>query len=1127
MGRARGRDDVTDVSRRIAALSPRQIDLLLRELQRTEGSAVERIGDGPGARAGDGVPLSFAQERVWFLEQLQPGTAAYNIAAAVRLTGALDVAALQASVGEVIRRHDALRTRIDVVDGQPRQRVEAPAALGVRVVDIGALPDGARARAVRAVAATEARRPFDLARGPLVRVTVLRLGAREHVAFLTLHHIVADAWSVGIVIHEIATVYRAVVRGVASPLPSPRLQYGEYAAWQRHQRHGEALERGLAYWRRQLAGVPTTLALPTDHPRPAVQSFRGARHRAVWPAPITRAVKGLCQREGVTLFMTLLAGFQALLARYSAQDDIAVGSPIANRTRPETEGVVGFFANTLVLRTRLGGAPTFRELLARVREVALGAYAHQDVPFELVVDALGPARALGHHPVFQVMLVLQNAPTAAIDLPGVRLSPMSVESGAVQFDLVLIAAEVGDTLSMTLDYSTDLFDPDTAVRLLDHLRAFLEAAVTDSAEPIASVPLLTASERSRLTSWNATDAEFPGPECVHELFADQAARTPDFVAVTCGGRHLTYRELDHQADRLAAVLRHAGVAAEVPVGVSLHRSLDLVVAVWGVLKAGGAYVPLDPASPRPHLARIVADAGIRVVLTEEALSSRTGDLAALTLCLDRPWPPPSPGPQRLRGVATADHLAYEIFTSGSTGAPKGVMVTHGALRNHMLWLQATYPLAASDAVLHKTPIAFDVSLLELLWPFLVGARLVMAPVDAHRDPAALVRLIRDERVTTVYFVASVLPVFLEEDGVESCRSLRRVFCGGEALTPDTRDLCLRRLDAALCNIYGPTETCIDVTSWDCRTARDAPRVPIGHPIANAQVHVLDPRLEPVPVGIVGEICVGGVPLARGYCNRPELTAERFVPEPHGHRPGARLYRTGDLGRRRSDGALEFVGRRDGQVKVRGFRIELGEIEQALERHPDVRQAVVVVHGRESADQRLVAFVGRHHGRPPIRSADLMVFLKGMLAAHLVPAAIAELEAFPVTASGKVDRRALAAIEVRTVATDGHVAPRTATEGEIAAVWRDVLGRGQVGINDNFFDLGGTSLLMVQARSRLSRVLGRPVSLVDLFEFPTVRTLAEHVLGGTDAGVRAEAMEDRARARRAALDRLAEARGETV
>jgi len=1063
------------------------------------------------------LPLSFAQQRLWFLDQLEPGSASYNLPEAVRLTGALNVGALERALNEIVRRHEALRTTFTLTaDGRPLQVIAPALTLALAVTDLSALPAPQREAEATRLATAEAQRPFDLAAGPLVRAGLLRLAAAEHILLLTLHHIVGDDWSSSVLTQELAALYDAFSHGRPSPLPDLRLQYADFAAWQRGWLQGEVLETQLGYWRRQLAGAPPVLELPTDRPRPAVQTFNGAYQSFTLPASLTRQLKAFTQREGATLFMTLLAAFDALVQRYSGQTDFTIGTPIANRNRADIEGLIGFFVNTLVMRGDFADTPTFRQALRRGREAALGAYAHQDVPFEKLVDALQPRRDLSRPPLFQVMFILQTAarPRGAVTpVPGLTLEPLVVHMGTSNFDLTLALEQTGAGLSGAIEYNADLFDEATIARLARHFRALLAGALADPDQPVAALPLLSDSERRQiLVDWNATAADFPRDRCVHHLFEVQAARQPDALAVVeAAGAALTYAELDRRAEQLAHHLRGLGVGPETLVGLAVERSPEMLVGLLGILKAGGAYLPLDPAYPPERLAFMLQDSGTRLVLTQSRFAALLPASAAQTLRLDADWPTIAQTPATDSWPQTTpDSLAYVIYTSGSTGTPKGVAVTHGNLVNHNLAVVAAFGLSPADRVLQFATLNFDTAAEEIFPTWAAGATLVLRPAGPPPSGAELRQLSADRGLTvldlpTAYWHAWVGE--LELSGAQLPESLRLVVVGGEAALAERLVAWRRRAGGRVrwLNTYGPTEGTIIASLYEPREpGLDGRAIPIGRPIANAQLYILDARQQPVPVGVVGELHIGGRGVARGYLNRPELTAEKFIElalddgrriedEAADGRPPSpvqRLYRTGDLARFRPDGNVEFLGRGDEQVKVRGFRIELGEVESALLAHPAVKQAAVLARGR--AEKQLVACVVPADGEGAALPEQLRAHLQARLPEYMRPTAFVVLDQLPLTPNAKVDRRALAA-RVAEAAPDssapaGQTAPRNPTEETLAAVWAQVLGLPRVGVHANFFELGGDSILSIQVIARAAQA-GLRLTPRQLFEHPTVAGLA--------------------------------------
>jgi len=1034
-------------------------------------------------------PLSFVQQRLWFLDRLEPASPRYNTFTSVRLQGRLDVGALEEALAEILRRHEALRARFAEEGGEPVQRIAPAAPAALSVVDRAAQPAALRDRELERLATEEARRPFDLAQGPLLRGTLVRLAEDEHVLMLSLHHIVSDAWSLGLLQWELAALYRAFREGRPSPLGAPPIQYADFAAWQRDQTRGDVLDAQLGYWRRQLAGLEE-LDLDTDRPRPPVQSFGGAWRTRALDGRLADGLKALSQREGATLFMTLLAGFQALLHRYTGQTDLAVGSPVANRNRAELEGLIGCFANMLVLRADLSGDPSFRELLRRAREAAVAGYANQDVPFEKLVEELQPDRDLARHPLFQVAFALQiAAPTAGIELPDLAWSSGSVDNGVSKFDLTLYVGESERSLTAAFEYSTDLFVPDSIDRMLRHYERLLQGAVARPDARVSELPLLEGAERHQaLVEWNSTRAEYPRDATVHEAFDAQAERTPDAAAVAFEGRALSYGELRRRSNRLAHRLRGLGVGSEVRVGICVERSLDLVVGMLAILKAGGAYVPLDPEYPQERIRFMVEDSGLRVLVTQASLRGMLGAASERVVCVD--GDEAAIGGESDRDPAVSlrgDNLAYVIYTSGSTGVPKGVGVTHRAIGR--LVLNTDYVrLGAADRVAQCANASFDAATFEIWGALLNGARVVVLRKEVAISPDELARRIRADGVTTLFLTTALFNQMAREvpDGFAP---LRHLLFGGEAVDPGwVREVLERGRPERLLHVYGPTE-CTTFATWHRveEVASDAATVPIGRPIANTDAYVLDAAMNPVPVGVRGELFIGGDGLARGYLGRPDLTAERFVPNPFGP-PGDRLYRTGDLVRCRPDGAVEFLRRRDHQVKIRGFRIELGEVEAALARHEAVADSVVLVRD-DGGERRLVAYVvpvaGSSLGEPELRAR-----LKERLPDYMVPSVFVPMDALPLTPNGKIDRSALP--KPAATSRAGGVAPRTPTEQAVARIWCEVLGVEEVGVHDNFFELGGHSLLATRITSRVRAAFSVEVALRTLFEAPTVADLAEHV-----------------------------------
>jgi amino acid adenylation domain-containing protein len=1075
-------EEVPGSSAELAAAERELLDLLLEEegIGPAAAAGIQNRGDShPGA-----LPLSFAQQRLWFLDRLQPGSPVYNVSSGVRLGGQLDYRALARTLDAVVRRHEVLRTSFPVVEGEPAQRIAPALHVPMPLVDLGGLA-GAEPAASR-LAALFAQRPFDLESGPLIRGALLRLAATDHVALLVVHHIVSDGWSAEIMTREIGALYQAFAAGRPSPLPELPIQYADFSLWQRGWLTGEVLAEQLAFWRRQLQGIPPLLELPTDRPRPAVQTHRGGELAGRVPAATATALNALSERRQASLFMTALAGFQALLHRYTGQSTIAVGTPIANRHRRETEALIGFFVNTLVMRVDLGDDPDFLTLLERVKEAALEAYAHQDLPFERLVDELQPDRNLSHSPIFQVSFVFQNVPRAAQELAAAtRVARFDFEQTSARFDLSLALEDRGVDLIPSLEFNTDLFDPTTARRLLTHYRLLLAGVARDPSRRISEIPLLTLAERwQAVAEWNDTRARFRQPGEMVGWLQRPVEEVPEATAVAFEDQLLSYRAFAARADRLAHRLRRAGVGPEVVVGLCLERSVGMVVAILGTLKAGGAYLPLEPTDPRERLELLLADAAPGVLVRQPGVGEDLAPPGVAEVVLGPAADDPSATAGGVVSGVAPHNLAYCIYTSGSTGRPKGALLSHRGVCNRLLWMQDRYGLDAGDRVLQKTPFTFDVSVWEFLWPLMVGARLVVARPLGHRDAAYLAAVIARYRITVLHFVPSMLQTFLDAGGVGSGAALRLVVASGEALPAEIWQRFRRRSPARLDNLYGPTEASVDVSWWRCRPLQREGIVPIGRPIANLRLLVLDRRLRPVPLAVSGELCIAGVGLGRGYLRRPALTADRFVPAPDPQERGERLYRTGDLARHRGDGRIEFLGRIDHQVKVRGFRIELGEVEAVLGRHPAVREAVVVARG-DGAERRLVAYLtGDEQPVEAMRRS-----LERELPEHMIPPQFVWLAALPLTTSGKVDRRRLPQPEGhRPELEQAYRAPGDEVEEILAGIWEQVLGLDRVGIDDNYFALGGDSIRSIRVLSLAAQRNVR-FTLQDLFQHQTIASLA--------------------------------------
>jgi amino acid adenylation domain-containing protein/non-ribosomal peptide synthase protein (TIGR01720 family) len=1095
---------MSNLTEEINNLSPKKralLELLLQE-KKSNGMA-QAIPRRPEKGT---APLSFGQQRLWFLDKWQPGTSAYNICAAYRLQGSLVLPVLERSLTEIVRRHGSLRTVFSEVAGEPLQVIQPANTVSITVINCS-VPDAERENIAHQLALEEARRPFDLARGPLFVPVLYEISDTDRLLLLKMHHIVCDGWSLSVLMRELTTIYNSYLRGEASPLPEPPIQYSDFAAWQREQVHNQQFGQQLDYWRQQLAGAATVLELPTDRPRPALQSYSGAHFVCNLPETLAVQLGELSERSGVTLFMTLLAALQTLLTRYTGQKDITVGSIIAGRNRTEVEELLGFFTNTLPVRTDLSGDPTFSELLDRVQKATLDAYSHQDVPFDRLVEELQPDRDLSRPPLFQVSLVLHNASAAELNLSGLEASPVILETEAAKFDLTLEVTEVAHGLQCVFEYSTVLFDETTIRRLSGHFENLLVGVCQDPHRQISELPLLTARENEQLLdTWNHTAAEYPRERCVHQLFEEQAARTPDRIAIICGSEQVTFGELNAKANQLAQYLRQVGIKPDLLVGVMLERSIEVVLATLGVLKAGGAYVPLDPLFPTERLRFMVHDSGIDVLLTQEALLGVVPATEAEIVCLDRDWTRiRQAAKESIVSQAEPQNLAYVIYTSGSTGQPKGVMVEHRQMVNFLWSMRESPGLTANDVLLSVTTLSFDIAALELYLPLIVGAKLVIAQGSDINEPQKLQDLLHRSQATVMQATPATWRMLIEA-GWSGSGSLK-VLCGGEALG---RDLALQLLERCheVWNMYGPTETTIwsSLRLVEPSLPREGtPTISLGRPISNTQFYVVDEHLKQVPLGVAGELLIGGDGLARGYLNRLELTAQRFISYPFKETKTERVYRTGDLVRRLEDGDIEYLGRLDQQVKIRGHRIETGEIEAVLAEHSTVGQAVVALREDVAGEKRLVAYVvprtalnssngdGHSHNGTgsPSSTADWREHLRARLPEYMIPNAFVVLEVLPLTPNGKVDRRALPKPE-QFVSEASCAAPRTPIEEVLAGIWCEVLSLDRVGVHDDFFELGGHSLLVTKLVARVGRMLHVDLPLRTLFECRTVATLAERI-----------------------------------
>lgn len=1029
------------------------------------------------------VPVSYRQEQIWLHAQMAPDVPLYNETLTVHRVGPLDAAALERSLTEIIRRHEAWRTTFAMADGEPIQIIHPDPKISLPVVDLRALPEVKREKEALRLATEDALQPFDLAQGPLLRAKLIRLADEEHRLFLTLHHIIFDTVSIyRVFLPELISLYEAFSADEPSPLSEPALQYADYALWRRQWLQGDVLSEQMSYWRQQLGGELPVLQLPTDRPRPPVQTFRGAMQKFFVRKEVADALKQLSQRQGVTLFMTLLTAFNILIHRYTGQDDLLVGCAVGGRNRSEIQNLMGYLLDTLVLRNNLSGNPTFRKLLARVREVTLGALANEEVPFEHVVRELHPKRDVSRSPIFQVLFSLE--PPLPTLPPGWNLTRMDVDTAATKFDVCLELDDRPEGLVGRFTYSTDLFESATIARMARHWQSLLESILAHPELPVAELPLLTEGERRQFfTEWNDTQAEFPAV-CTHELFEAQVERTPEAVAVVFERQHLSYRELDQRANQLAHHLRGMGVGPETLVAICVERSLDMVVGLLGILKAGAAYVPLDPAYPTGRLALMLDDAEPAVVLTQEALRQRLPDRGAKVLRLDTDWSMIAANSiSNLGQTACPENLAYVIYTSGSTGKPKGVQIQHRSVVNFLTSMQRAPGLQPDDVLVAVTSLSFDIAGLEMYLPLMSGARLVIARREVSYDGFQLMALLRESSATVMQATPATWRLLVEAgwDGSPGVK----ILCGGEPLPPELgRELVAR--GKSVWNLYGPTETTIWSSAYRVKSANGS-MPPIGRPIANTEFYILDHQGQPVPLGVKGELYIGGEGVARGYLQRPELTAERFVPNPFSTNRGARLYRTGDVARYRPDGNVELFGRFDHQVKIRGYRIEPAEVEAVLGQHPALRDVVVVAREDEPGSKSLVAYYVPSYEATPFLS-ELRDFLGEKVPPYMIPSAFVELKTIPRLPNGKVDRKALPAPEKQASAAPQFVPPRDAVEARLKKIWEGVLG-ASVGVQLDFFDLGGHSLLAAKLLARTEKEFAKKLSLASLFEAPTIERMA--------------------------------------
>jgi amino acid adenylation domain-containing protein len=1038
-----------------------------------------------------------SQRRLWFLDHFTPNSAAYNIAFSLRFHGPLNVAALRRSLNALVARQAVLRTSFAAIDGLPIQVIVPGLTLPLPVFDLRPPPEAERGEQVAQLTRVEAQQPFDLRAAPLLRTTLLQLGDLEHLLLITIHHIISDEWSLDLLCHELARFYTADVSNRPATLPDLSVQYADYAQQQEEWLLGTTSQKSVSYWIEQLAGAPVTVTIPSDRPRLPVQTSRGAAQSVDLSSGFVESLRRLGQRQGATLYMTTLAAFFSLLYRYTGQDDLVVGSPVAGRTRTEYEGLIGFFVNTLILRADLTGNPTFRDLLDRIRSVTLDAYTHQDVPFDRLVEVLKPDRDLSYSPMFQVMFVFLNTPDVSTEFADLTVQARAEETGSSKFDLTMYLEENTNGLLIKAEYNTDLFDPGTIGRLLGHYQVLLKSILIAPDVQLSTLPLLTRAERHQTCAWNATQVPYPD-FCIHELFVHQARRTPQAVAVAHGQEEMTFRELDCRSNQLANHLRSLGVDRGTLVGLCVERSPEMIVGLLGILKAGGAYLPLDPSYPRGRLTHMLQDSQVELLVVQERLLAYLPTRPGSTVCIDRQWPSIAQRSTDDPTVETKlDDPAYVIYTSGSSGRPKGVLGLHRGAVNRFQWMWHTYPFAPEEICCQKTALSFVDSVWEIFGPLLQGIRTVILSDQTVRDPQALVQALGGCNVTRIVLVPSLLRVLLDTfpDLASRLPRLRSWVTSGEVLPVDLAERFLAALPySRLVNLYGSSEVSADVTWYELSASSAQASIPIGRPIANTEIHIVDRHFQETPIGVPGEICVGGAGLARGYLRRPDLTAAAFVPNPFCDDVDARLYRTGDIGRCRANGIIEYLGRVDQQIKLRGMRIELGEIETALRQHPDVADATVLLEVRGADDARLAGYVVLRPERGA-GSNELKQHLRDSLPAYMVPTTITVLDKLPRTPNGKLDRLALpgGGSTRADAGPEQFVPPRTPEEVRLAEIWKSVLRLDAIGVNDDFFALGGHSLLAMQVISRIRDAFHTELPLQTLFTSPTIATLSQHLL----------------------------------
>ncbi len=1049
----------------------------------------------PKRQISENIPLSFSQQRLWFIDRLYHGSSFYNIPIAFHIKGNLNITALQQSLNAVFKRHEAWRTNFTLVNGEPVQEILQNFSWNLSIINLEHLSGQDWEFEVKQIAAEEAQKAFNLAKELLVRATLLRLSEEEHVLLVIMHHIITDGWSCGVFLRELSTLYAAFSKNQPSPLSELPIQYADFAIWQRDRIQGEFLATQLNYWKQQLKSELPVLQLPTDRPRPTVTTFNGAKQYFTLSAPLTNAVRQLSQQADATLFMSLLAAFNILLYRYTDQEDILIGSPIANRNRAELEGMLGLFVNTLLLRNNLSGNPSFRELLDRVRKVTLDAYAHQDLPFEMLVEELQPERDLSRNPLYEVMFVLQNTPSSVQEVSGLTLRTLEFDSGTAQLDIFLSLSESEEGLTGCLEYNTDIFDSTTITQFISNFQTLLENIVTNPEQRLSELSLLTTSEQEQLLlKFNQTHAEYPQDITLHQLFEQQVELTPDSLALISDSEKLTYRQLNHKVNQLANYLQKHGVTQETFVALCLERSQDMIVGILAILKAGGAYIPLDPSYPVERLNFMLSDSQVSLLISQQEILKKLSLSSAKTVCLDiHKDEIAQQSPENPIHISEADHLAYIIYTSGSTGTPKGVLGTHRGTVNGLHWLWKTYPFTSEEVCCQKTAISFVDSVWEIFAPLLQGIPTVIISNATLLDSQLFIETLAHHQVTRIILVPSLLRLLLDNYShlLKKLSQLKFWITSGEALSIKLVQTFQELMPLAkLINLYGSSEVSANATYYDTSLLPEqANSVPIGRPIDNTQVYVLNRDLQPTPAGVVGELYIGGDGLARGYLHRPELTKEKFITKPF--ILGKKLYKTGDLVRRLQDGNLEYLGRQDEQVKIRGFRVELGEIANIINQHPDVEESVVIASNDAQDNPRLIAYVVTD--KQDI-STQILLYLQQKLPNYMLPSALVVLEQLPLTPNGKIDKRSLSTDKlIQANINKTFIGPRNFTELSLVKLWENLLKTSPIGVTDNFFDLGGHSFLAVRLMAQIHDRFGHNLTLSTLFENPTIEKLATIVI----------------------------------